>query len=383
MFGLVCLSFAEVKRRDKTKPQGYISDDGTDTFVVKDAGTRGNRAGATDVGKRRKILFVGVVLLVLLVVVFLITRGPEKPTPNPPGTFSFAVLGDAPYYAWEDIQYRLVLQSLDAHDLSLIIHVGDIFWKPCTDERYLRSLNWFNGLRHPVVYTPGDNEWVDCWEQQAGGFAPLDRLTRIRQIFFADPARSLGGSKLSLVSQAGREPFPEFVENARWIGREGIVFATVHLVGSRNATEPFAARTGANDAEAKRRTEAAAAWVRETFAEAKSLNASAVVIAFHANPGFEDAPDDPNRRAYEPFITALEEEVEQFQRPVLLAHGDHHVYLVDHPLVRRTTGRRLENLTRLQVPGSPDVGWVRVVVTTGADHPFAFELHVVPRWKYW
>ena len=76
--------------------------------------------------KRRKVWFLGVIFVVL-VVVYLITRGPEAPTPNPPGTFSFAVLGDAPYYPWEDLQYRLVLQSLDVNDLSWVIDVGDVF----------------------------------------------------------------------------------------------------------------------------------------------------------------------------------------------------------------------------------------------------------------
>src|SRR5687767_6904942 len=89
------------------------------------------------------------------------TRGIPVPTPNPPGTFSFAVLGDAPYNALhgEGLQYRLVLRELDAHNLSLVLHVGDIFWWPCSDERYRRALDEFNALRHPVIYTPGDNEW--------------------------------------------------------------------------------------------------------------------------------------------------------------------------------------------------------------------------------
>lgn len=146
--------------------------------------------------------------------------------------------------------------------------------------------------------------------------------------------------------------------------------------------KPFPARTEADDSASRRRTDAAASWVRETFAEARKLNASAVVLSFHANAALEDS-DDPDRQAFEPFITAIEEEAERFARPVLLAHGDGHEYTVDQPLLRRTTGRLLENLTRLQVPGSPEVGWVRVVVTPGAENPFAFEAHVVPRWKYW
>ncbi|MGH9197722.1 MAG: hypothetical protein ACRD1T_18515, partial [Acidimicrobiia bacterium] len=264
-----------------------------------------------------------------------------------------------------------VLQDLDAHDLSLVINVGDIFWHPCTDKMYRRSLNWFNALRHPVIFTPGDNEWTDCWESGSGSFAPLERLDRIRQIFFAHPTRSLGGRALSVDSQE------EFVENARW-SHQGYIFATIHLVGSRNGLKPVPGRTAADDAAVKRRTEAATAWLRETFAEARNRNASGVILAFHGNP-FEER----SVARFEPFVTALEEEVEQFPKPVLAVHGDDHTYTVDHPLVRRTTGQRLENLTRLEVPGSPEVGWVRVVVAPGRPSPFTFEGHVVPRWKYW
>jgi hypothetical protein len=326
---------------------------------------------------RRKIwAALGVIVLLSAVVFVLFTRGPEIPTPNPPGTFSFAVLGDAPYDSLEEIQYRFVLDSLNSHDLTWVIHVGDIFWRPCSDDHYRQTLNSFYNLRHPVIYTPGDNEWADCWESRSGAFKPLERLDRIRQIFFANHTRSLGQSSLSLVTQGG-----EFVENSRWVYK-GFVLATVHLVGSHNAMKSFPGRTASDDEAVLRRTNAAVAWLRETFNEAKSLNASAVVISFHASVDFDDSPDDPDRKPFEPFLTALEEEAERFARPVLIAHGDDHTYTVDHPLLSSSTKRRLENVTRLEVPGSPQVGWVRVVVTPGAANPFAFEPHVVPRWKY-
>jgi hypothetical protein len=38
---------------------------------------------------------------------------------------------------------------------------------------------------------------------------------------------------------------------------------------------------------------------------------------------------------------------------------------------------------RMQVPGSPRVGWVRVFVSNEAGQRFLFENHTVPRWKYW
>jgi calcineurin-like phosphoesterase family protein len=328
---------------------------------------------------RSRLTFLA--LVVAIVASLYLTAGPPPPSPTPSGAFSFAVLGDAPYYVWEEIKYRLVMQDLRAHDLRLVLHVGDIFWRPCTDARYQRSLDWFNALPHPVIYTPGDNEWADCWTPAAGEFAPLERLARLRQLFYPAPT-SLGGRRVSIVTQAGGGGYPEFVENVRWT-HEGLVFVTVHLVGSGNAMQSFSGRTRQDDEAVVRRTAAATAWLREAFAEATASGAPAVVIGFHANPSFERSVDDPERRSYEPFLSALEEETERFGKPVLVVQGDDHIYTVDQPLIRRTTGRTLESLTRLQVPGSPDVGWVRVVVTPGARPSFNFEPRVVPRWKYW
>src|SRR5688572_19755302 len=212
-----------------------------------------------------------VAVSLILVVAFFLTRGLDAPTPDPRGGFSFAVMGDAPYYWWEELRFRLVLEDLDAHDLTSVISIGDIFWRPCSDEMYRRTREEFNGLRHPVVYTPGDNEWFDCWEPASGGFMPQERLVRLREIFFNPPTQSLGGRRIALASQ------PEFVENVRWTDN-AVVFATVHLIGSANGMRRFPTRTAVDDAAARRRTEAAAAWMRETFSAAKASNASAVVI---------------------------------------------------------------------------------------------------------
>jgi len=328
-------------------------------------------------GRLASLVLAGVA--VIATAVWATSRVPA-PTPNPPESFAFAALGDAPYYPWEVLRYRLVLREMDAHDLSWVLHIGDIFWRPCTDDHYRTALDRFNSLRHPVIYSPGDNEWTDCWEPGSGSFAPRERLSSLRKIFFADPRHSLGGRRLPLATQAGRPAFGEFVENARW-SHAGITFATVHLVGSGNGLRPFPERTAADDEEVRRRAEAGAAWLRETFAEAAAAGAPAVVLGFHGTLGF-GLPME-RRRGYEPFAAALEEEVERFGKPVLAVHGDDHEFTVDHPLVRRTTGRWLANFTRLEVPGSPDVGWVQVVVTPGAAQPFAFQPLVVSRWKFW
>lgn len=330
---------------------------------------------------RRRVWLLSIPLAALLLAA-AIASVPAPRRANAPGAFSFAALGDAPYSAGDERRYPLTLADIEAHDLSFVVHVGDIMAGRCTDARFRKSLDWFNGLRHAVIYTPGDNEWSDCGYRGAGSFAPGERLQRLRQLFFTRPARTLGRRQLPVVSQAEQPAFAELVENLRW-SHGGVVFATVHVVGSRNGLGPTAGPSLSDSAEVRRRTEGAAAWVRETFAEARARGAPAVVIAFQAFPYFERPAGDQARQPFEPFLLALEEEVERFGRPVLAVHGELHEYLVDQPLVRRTTGRRLSNFTRMQVPGSPDVGWVRVVVHPGAAVRFSFESRVVPRWRFW
>ncbi|HEU5180517.1 MAG TPA: metallophosphoesterase family protein [Candidatus Polarisedimenticolia bacterium] len=333
--------------------------------------------------RHRRVWIAGAVGAALIAWIYL-HAGPPPPLPKPPeSTWAFAALGDAPYYPWESFQYRLVMRDLEAHDLDAVLHVGDIFWHPCYDALYQHTLRRFKALRFPVLYTPGDNEWADCWESGSGSYDPHERLRRIRQIFFDPPGRSHGGATVPLVSQGGGGMYSEFVENVRW-EHQGYVIATVNLPGSENGLERFHGTAPAPEIAARRqRTMAAAEWTRAAFAEARAAGSEGVILAFHAEMGLRAPPRDAYRQAYEPFITVLEEEAEAFGKPVLLVHGDGHEYTVDKPLIRRTTGKRLENVFRLEVPGSPILGWVRVMVTPGRPDPFSFEQRVLPRYKYW
>lgn len=307
--------------------------------------------------------------------------GSEPPPVDPPGTFAFAVLGDAPYSGFDEQRFDHVIEELEADDLAWVIHVGDILDAPCSDEAYRDRLQLFDRLAHPVVYTPGDNEWTDCWGRAQGGHRPLERLERLRGLFFDEPDRALGRERLDLESQADDPEWGQFVENRRWT-RDGIVFATVHLVGSGNALYPFPGRTVDSDAEARRRTEAATAWLESTFEHAREIGADAVFLATHADLVFEASPDNTYRQLFEPFRSTLLERVEGFDGTVILAHGDSHDYIVDRPFLHPPAGPALDNFTRLQVMGSPAIGWVRVVVDT-AGPSFSFTPRRIPWWKLW
>lgn len=333
-------------------------------------------------GSRRRLLVVAP--LILIAALLTLAGWPsEPPAPPPEGSFSFAVLADAPYYPQEVLPYRRLLRELDRAPLEWIIHLGDIFGIPCSERFYRSRLRYFENRRHPVVYTPGDNEWADCHLLLAGGHQPLERLRTLRSLFFSRPERALGQRPLRLVSQGvdGAAEHSEFVENVRWSHR-GIVFATVHLVGGHNATTLFAGRSADDDEATRQRTRAAASWLRETFAHARDRGSSALFVGFHGDLSLDQPPDAPTRQVYEPFIQTLETEAASFDGVVVIAHGELHEFIVDQPLTNRATGAILENVTRLQVPGSPTIGWVQVTVTPGSPPTFDFEPHRVPVWRF-
>lgn len=303
--------------------------------------------------------------------------GPAAADPVQPDTFAFGVFGDGPYYPWEQGRFRRVLDDVERSDVAWLLHVGDILWYPCSDEAFERRRAQLEAIDLPVVYTPGDNEWTDCHEARPGGYDPLDRLASIRRTFFRNPGKSLGGRPMGLETQSSDPAFSEFVENARWTFG-GFVFATIHVVGSSNGLDPFAGRTAAHDAEVERRTNAAIQWLDDAFEQAAERSAKGVVLAVHGNVGLEG--DDPGTRyGYEAFVANLERRVAGFPGPVLFIHGDSHTQRVDQPL-SDGDARPYENFTRLETYGSPDIGWVRVVVDTVAGRVTRYEPRLMRGW---
>ena len=300
--------------------------------------------------------------------------------PEPPSdsAFQFAAFGDTPYSDREVRAVERLIEEVNAatfadEPLSWVLHVGDIIGAPCSDAMFRARRELFAGFAPPFFYTPGDNEWADCWTEERGEYRPLERLDALRRIFFPESREGGAARDFGATSQARDPEWREFVENLRWEHR-GVVFVTVHLVGSMNGREPFDARTPVDDRAADRREAAAVSWLRATFTAAHDDGASAVVLAFHGAPAFRDPPGSRRRLGFDAFLVALADEASRFERPVLLIHGDHHRYLVDRPL-RDENGARIQNVTRLEVFGSSRVGWVGVTVDPEAAEPFSFERH--------
>ncbi|HKH12914.1 MAG TPA: metallophosphoesterase family protein [Rubrobacter sp.] len=282
-----------------------------------------------------------------------------------------ALIGDIPYNTLQEEQTARLFAELDRERLAFIAHDGDIKSgsSACTDDVYQRELRRFEASKNPLVYTPGDNEWTDCHRppnptpEEAD---PLNRLAYLRGVFFSDD-ESLGRKEIPVKRQSDDYP-----ENARW-ERGGVTFATLHLVGSNNnrpTTLPDGSVVG-DEEEYRARNAANLEWLADTFDEARKNDSPAVMLVMQANP-FEEDTAQPS--GFADFKRALEEEVVAFGKPVVLVHGDSHMFRIDKPVISE---RRPLNFTRVETFGSPDVHWVRATVDPRDEEVFSFEPEIV------
>ena len=261
---------------------------------------------------------------------------------------TFAAFGDTPYSRDEEARFPDLIAELNREQLAFIVHVGDFKSANarCSDELFLQRRDWFNYFHHPLVFVPGDNEWTDCRRRFAGGYDPLERMRKLRELFFRD-GHSLGQVRLTLERQPGAYP-----EHARW-RHERLLFATLNVPG------------GANNArlmpeEYRVRNAAVIEWLADSFRRARNEALAGVVVIMHANPWAAPAG---HYFGYRELLSALAREARAFPGSVLLVHGDTHRFRVDRPLRDLATREPVANLTRVEVHGHPAMNWVRIRVS--------------------
>jgi len=259
--------------------------------------------------------------------------------------FTFGALGDTPYTRFEEALFPGLLAGMSDEDLAFVVHVGDFkaARARCSDELFRQRREWFDLVLHPFVFVPGDNEWTDCHGFQAGGYEPLERLTKLRELFFQGE-ESLGQRRIRLARQG-----PEYPEHARW-RHEHVLFLTLNVPGNANNAR-------AVPEEFRNRSAAVNRWLEQSFSLARGSRLQAVVIFMQANPWAS-----PSNRyfGYRELLAALAREALGFDGEVLLVHGDTHRYRVDAPLRDPATGGPVANFTRVEVFGSPGMNWVRI-----------------------
>jgi len=309
--------------------------------------------------------------------------------------FSFAIIGDGPYGEDQEHKYDTLIKDINKdRDVSFVIHAGDIKsgGEMCTDELLTRRFNQFQKIRRPLVYTPGDNEWTDCHRTSNGSYLPTERLGFIRGLFFPHPNWTTGGKKMRVKTQADTAEYSQFVENTMFT-KKGIVFSQVHVVGSNNNLRPWdqlpeGDRLEERMAEFKARNQASLAWLKKSFKVANYRNAKAIFITIHANPNFDiDRAEEGSRSGFNDFLDVLAKETLKFKKPVVLAHGDSHLFRIDMPRLvpwYRTGDAataeenvKIGNLTRIETFGHFDNHWIKIEVDPADESVFRFIPQVV------
>ncbi|MBQ8106057.1 MAG: hypothetical protein IJ127_24675 [Afipia sp.] len=292
--------------------------------------------------------------------------------------FSFVALGDMPYNLPEDYaKFDRLIAAVNALKPAFTLHVGDIKsgGLPCSDEVLKKSYDQIQTFESALVYTIGDNEWLDCHRKAAGGYNPRERLAKLREMFFATPAKSLGKTPLDVESQALLMPeFSTYVENTRF-AKNGVMFFTAHVPGSNNgfeAQDPDAAP------EFFARDKANVAWINASFAKAIADNAKAVVMFVQAEFDESRFPNGamPRQSGFTNTLDAIEAGAKSFGKPVLLIHGDEHYFSIA-PL-RNSKGKPIPGVNKLMVYGDTLVHAVRVVVDPDSSNVFGFIPLIVP-----
>ena len=282
-------------------------------------------------------------------------------------TWHFGLIGDVPYSEYERRELPLMLDRIADSQVEFIAHVGDFKngLEPCDDSLFADRHQLFDGSRAPFIFVPGDNEWTDCERLSAGGHDPLERLNKLRSLFWKD-AHSLGQKKLSMERQPGAYP-----EHARFrIGP--VLFVTFNIPGGYDNF----GLTKTSSPEYLARNPVVLAWLADSFALARREKLPGIVLLFQANPGFKHLSQGLGHSGYKAFLEQLQSETEKFSGQVVAVHGDTHMSRIDHPL-RDAAGAPLANFTRVETFGFPIMGWTRGTIDTGSPALFRFETH---RW---
>ncbi|MDX6237528.1 MAG: hypothetical protein QOG10_2343, partial [Kribbellaceae bacterium] len=293
--------------------------------------------------------------------------------------YTFAVIGDIPYGAAQIANFPNVVKQINADpNVQFVDHLGDIKdgSSVCSDAYYAQIKAQFDKFSDPLVYTVGDNEWTDCHRTNNGAYNPLERLAKVRSVFFPNPGFTLGQHPAKVATQAS-QGIPEDVRYTR----ADVAFAALHIVGSNNSLAPWTGKTAPTPeqtAEVLGRTAAVIQSIRDTFAQARAQHNKSVVLLTQADM-FDPTVTNPTYAdyfAFQPIVQAIAQESAAFSGPVYLFNGDSHVYNSDQPLAAGSkwlsfygVTKPVSNLSRVTVDGSTGVNnYLRVTIDPSSSN---------------
>ena len=210
-------------------------------------------------------------------------RSPKEAKPR---DFSFGVIGHTASNDTGDADLKRAIMEANRADPAFILSSGiKSYAEACSDRLYAERRAIMDTSERPLILLLAGSDWTDC-RASNGRSSALDRLNRIREIYFSDN-ESLGAKHIALSRQSSIPKFRSYAEHMHW-EQDKILFATINLPAKNNH---FRMEAGRNS-EYEDRMVANRAWLQRLFTWAKRRKLEAVVlvsdgeIGAHIEQGF-------------------------------------------------------------------------------------------------
>ncbi len=207
----------------------------------------------------------------LLLVPVLLAAACAAAAPKADEAQRFAIIGHSFVAGGEDRLKEAIAETSEP-SLSFVVLTGiKAASETCADKLYLRRRDLIDDARRPLIVAPAGSDWAEC-KNSAGRSNAIDRLSRMRELFFAEP-RSMGAKKIPLTRQSMSPRFRSYAENAHWeVGK--VLYSTVNLPSNNNHYLSAAGR----NSEYEDRLVATRFWLNRLLAIAKSDHMEAIVL---------------------------------------------------------------------------------------------------------
>lgn len=335
----------------------------------------------------RTYLFVAMLGLALATSTFDVLASGAKSkdrgaTPARGQIVRIGLVADLPQWPAAETGTARLFDLMHERKIAFVVHVGSIKGdtESCGDPLLGARFRLLDQAPLPVIYLPGEAEWAECHRPVNGSFDAVERLNRLREMFFPTDT-SLGQQTLRLTRQSDQAMFRRYRENVRWsVGN--VLLVGLNLPGDNNHYRSEGGRNG----EFEDRREANHQWLARAFSVAKQQDMDGIVLLAHSDPQFENGWETRGkpslldgftgkrpRDGYLEFKRQLRDLSVQYRGRVLVVHAGSAGFGTDHPL-RDTNGKPLRHVTRVTLPTGSSRQWTQLTITPGAQALFSVAL---------
>jgi hypothetical protein len=186
--------------------------------------------------------------------------------------FQFGVIGHAFKADTDEGRLKNAIAAVNLDQPVFIVATGiKAASEPCSDKLYEQRKEVLDDSARPLIVSPAGSDWSEC-RNSAGRSNAVERLNRIREVFYADN-QSLGARPLPLTRLSATAKFRSYAENAYW-EHGGVLFATLNLPAKNNHYLPEAGR----NSEFEDRLVANRAWLNRLFTLAQRRGVEGLVL---------------------------------------------------------------------------------------------------------